>query len=505
MNRGTDTILHRFTQQTADLKDIFEETAKRMIVGAMAYTHTRMRSDDTQPPGQSQGHGGSFHSQPIQVHPHLFSSIGPSVPTTSSYFRSPEQAELVQTTPGKEHVLGILPTGSGKSLSFFSAPLLDPSGLYIVITPLTALTEDMGRRLDESHGIRGGIYPQFSELDGQLVFAAAHHAGTDVFYNWAEKQVGRLRRIFIDECHHVYLSSSYRPCFRLFHRLTGLGKPFTFLSATVLPDSISLLCEAMGISERTLRVIRASTARPNIRYSVTQVPKHEDMYDVVTTFCRKCNIKPKDRGIIYTRTTADAREVAKRLGCDFYISKVCDDAEANTKEKQGRLERWKRGDNLWIVGTQCLGEGIDQDNIRYVVHYNVTTLIGLAQETGRAGRDGQPAYSYVFWNELPWISSKPSTERPTHEFPGYYDVEAGHTHYGVHELQIYLHEQYQCLRIRLMGALDGKAHSCAALGGTPCANCERVSNVSHKSIVLFIHTYTATGKDPDKHVSRHQF
>ncbi len=352
-------VLVSIDRQTAELKRTMEEGSKRLMINSMQYTHARLSSNSNRSLPQQ------FNMVPIQVHPQLFEQIRHILPSGSTYFQSPQQAELVQSMLGKENILAIMPTGSGKSLAFFSAPCLDPTGLYIVVTPLTALTEDMGRRLGQNHLIRGGIYPQFSEQNGQLVFVAAHLAGSDQFFSWLDPQESHLRWVFIDECHHIYLLSTYRVCFRLFHKLMGLKKPFTFLSSTVLPQSIELLCGAMGISQPTLRIIRAPIARPNISYSVTCIREEDDMVATVTSFCCKFLLNADDHGIIYSTMIADAKLLAEALGCDYYVSKVDEDPETNVKKKRAVMQRWQEGKeaaNKWIVGTQCLGEGIDQSN-----------------------------------------------------------------------------------------------------------------------------------------------
>ncbi|KAK0493018.1 hypothetical protein EDD18DRAFT_1108610 [Armillaria luteobubalina] len=413
-------FLASFDKRTNELKRTMEESTQRLMINSMQYTHTRLSSSDNRSPSQQ------FNKVPIQVHPQLFREIQYVLPSGSIGFQSPQQAELVQSTLGKENILAIMPTGSGKSLSFFAAPCLDVDGLYIVVTPLTALTEDMGRRLGQNHAVRGGIYPKFSSQDGQLIFVAAHHAGTDQFLRWLGPQQSRLRRVFIDECHHIYLSSTYRACFRLFHKLTNLKKPFTFLSSTVLPQSIPLLCNA---SNNTRAI-----ARPNITYSVRRIPEEEDLMPL-----SRC--LPKG------------------------LSWVDADPETNAQRRR------------WIVGTQCLGEGIDQSNVRIVVHANVTTLIDVVQQTGRGGRDWKEAFSFIFWNQLPWTSKRDGqTSILPDDWDDCYDVVVGPEHYGIDELIIFLQAEFQCRRILLVGPHDGEAHSCAALGGTLCDNCRRVAD-----------------------------
>ncbi|KAK0485631.1 P-loop containing nucleoside triphosphate hydrolase protein [Armillaria novae-zelandiae] len=278
-----------------------------------------------------------------------------------------------------------MPVGSGRSLAFFSAPHLDQEGLFIVVTPLMALAEDMGRRLGQNHAVHGGIYPQFSAQNGQLIFVVARHAEADRFLGWLEVQSSHLWHVFIDECHHIYLSTTYHACFHLFHRLTKLNKPFTFLSSTVLPQSIPLLCSAMGISQEMLQIICAPIARPNISYSITHIPEAENMLDVVMGFCHNFQLGPDDCGIIYSRTIADAKLLAEVLRCEYYASKVDLDEEINMGKKWAIIKRWQQGKgvaNRWIVRTQCFGEGIDQSNVQITAHYNVMTLLDIIEQTG---------------------------------------------------------------------------------------------------------------------------
>jgi hypothetical protein len=180
---------------------------------------------------------------PIQVHPRLLDCVSALLPRgIPPHFKIVEQAEALQSNSLNTHVLVVMPTGSGKSLTFFGAPLMYPDKLFVVITPLIALTEDLARRLSETT-IRGGKWLDIRDpFQAQLVIVSAHEAGTHDFFTWARSHRPRLGRIFIDEAHHIYTSDTYRTCFRLFDMITRLGVPITFLSATVFPRSVRILC-----------------------------------------------------------------------------------------------------------------------------------------------------------------------------------------------------------------------------------------------------------------------
>ncbi|KAK0460308.1 hypothetical protein IW261DRAFT_1429163 [Armillaria novae-zelandiae] len=147
-----------------------QQSNELLMINSMADTHTRLPSNGNHPQLRR------FNTEPIQVHPKLFEHIRSFQPSGSIYFQLPQQAELVQSTLRQENILAIMPAGSGRSLAFFSVLHLDQEGLFIVVTPLTALAEHMGRRLGQNHVAHGGIYPQFSAQNGQLVFVAARRA-----------------------------------------------------------------------------------------------------------------------------------------------------------------------------------------------------------------------------------------------------------------------------------------------------------------------------------------
>ncbi|KAJ3888613.1 hypothetical protein GG344DRAFT_79608 [Lentinula edodes] len=152
-------------------------------------------------------------------------------------FTSAEQAELVNSVGSLQHVFGIIETGGGKSLAFLGAPFLFPRHLFVVVSPLIALTQDLKRRLLET-GINGGIWREdsYDEHSAQLILVSAHKAGSDEFLHWitcdAVRQ--RLKRVFIDEAHKIVTDSDFRSCFKRFPNLVRSSVPITFLSGSYL-------------------------------------------------------------------------------------------------------------------------------------------------------------------------------------------------------------------------------------------------------------------------------
>lgn len=378
----------------------------------------------------------------------------------------PEQALLVNSVGSSCHVIGVLPTGAGKSVAFFGAPILLPSRLFIVISPLVALTADLRRRLQEL-SIIGGVFGS-DDLDpstAQLCLVSAHIAGTDRFDKWVRSKsvTERLCRIFIDEAHKILTDDKFRPCFKLFYRLTGVGVPITFLSGSLMPRSVPDLLKKMKIEELNIvDEIRCYTGRPNLGYLLEDRLSSEDLIlprilELVRT--SEASFKVDDRGIIYVSRVALAHEIAEALNCPKYIGSM------DTAARDEAFESWRQGlASKWIVATEAFGQGVDFAHVRITIHENPSSLVNWYQECGRAGRDRLPAFCHTLWTRLP---SVPPASDPDHR--------------GQMEMGALL-QTTNCIRLSC-ASLDRDAFSCNAIDGELCSNCTKVQEVRFISLL----------------------
>ena len=380
-------------------------------------------------------------------------------------FSSPQQAEAVQTNVTDRHVLYIAATGSGKSLTFLSAPLIYPEKMFIVVTPLVALTDDLARRLAAT-SITGGKWQDVRRRDpfhARLVLVSAHEAGHYDFIRWAKSHQTRIGRIFIDEAHHLITAHTYRDCFKLFELITGLAIPVTFLSATIFPKSVPALCQAMRIDPALLHVIRTHTTRPNIRYTRTKSESTEEMMDKLDALFRSISLSEEERGLIFCTKISNCQVVAERLGISYYVANIIqDDPVANLEVRKRLDQQWRDGRTIsdrWMVATLCFGQGINVDHVRWVIHVEVSNFMNYVQETGRAGRDGLPARAHLFYTHLPPLKF----------------IRDPLDHGGVRDMRHFL-EAACCRRLSLHTPTDGTAHSCAALTGL-CDWCDDLYKV----------------------------
>jgi superfamily II DNA helicase RecQ len=410
-------------------------------------------------------------SFPFFVHPNVLDVLRPLLPYGQKpRFTCPQQADAIQSCTSNSHVLIVMPTGSGKSLAFFSAPLLMPDKMFLVVTPLVALTNDMSRRLASTQ-IEGGKWStSLNPFTTQLVLVSAHQAGTTDFFLWAKNNTARIHRIFIDEAHHIITSDNYRECFKLFDMLTELGKPITFLTATLFDRSIPRLCERMRIDPALLLQIRACTSRPNVKIQVTRCIDSDTVLDKIKGLFQAIELSSTERGLVFCTTIANCKLVARTLGIDYYVATLKPQEEENMQERARLEAQWRDGitpAHRWMVATLCFGQGIDFPGVRWIIHMETRNLLTYAQEIGRAGRDGNTAYAHLFYTRLPMLTDTPI--RQDHE--------------GYQEMIEYL-ESSQCRRLTL-GKLDPVAFSCAALSAELCDNCQAATLV-YLSVAFFL-------------------
>ncbi|GLB36937.1 hypothetical protein LshimejAT787_0312240 [Lyophyllum shimeji] len=405
--------------------------------------------------------------QTILVHPNLLSRLASLLPYGRELrWTCPEQAELVQACLTDKHVLAVLPTGSGKTLSFFGAALIHPQDLFLVILPLKALVDDMERRLAAT-SINGGVYPRADGSTSRIVLVPYNLAATDEFREWSQASRYRLNRIFVDEAHQIY-TSDFRKEFALLTNLTALKKPITFLSATIFPRSVDILCDWMKIPRELLYEIRAPTNRKNIQYRVEHVEDKQELEDRLIDLVKSVKLEDDERGLIYCKSIGRVERLKAKLQFPHYISHMEDDKEKNAQLKIHLQEAWRRGKepgHKWMIATACFGQGIDYAKVRYVIHYDVRGIMDFVQEVGRAGRDGGLAYSVLFWSKKPglWEDKQPGD------------------HTGLAEMGEFLTTKW--CRLLKFECVDGVAHSCPSIPGAPlCDNCLSASLSDHNNI-----------------------
>lgn len=387
-------------------------------------------------------------------------------------WKSAEQKEgmrRIMAMRGGEVLIVVLPTGGGKSV-FFTLPALLPSTreeVDVVIVPFIALADDIVKNAVES-GI-DCIRWQSAAVDGrehpqrapQLLVVSADLAETEEFIMHADmlRAQGKLRRIFVDECHTVIMDVSYR---RKLEKLRGIhryGCPVVLLTAT-LPVGLEGWFRTVMIAEDA-DMIRASTVKLNIRYRVVKVKGgRSGMEKAVMVFAGQLGERMggDQKGVIYCRSQKQTGDLAKALRCGAYHS------DMSAKSREEVLASWVEGqsDSRWIVATTGLGTGVNIKGIVAVIHADKPYgLVDFMQQTGRGGRrEGETVESIIVLQEgrQAWMDECRN------------DAEQA----NCKAIERFI-EAEGCRRVGLGEFMDGCGRSCSELAGAErCDRCKAV-------------------------------
>ncbi|KAF9489145.1 hypothetical protein BDN71DRAFT_1435597 [Pleurotus eryngii] len=299
----------------------------------------------------------------------------------SKSFKSPKQATIFEYILQNLHLaFGILGTGGGKSLMFYGPPLVEPSGITVVVLPFIALAEEQFSTA-EMHSIPISMWPNdninFDTV--QLIIVPAHEAGTELFVNFVKATVGikKLKRIIYDEAHQI-LMSAYHSCYDNLSCVTVQNDPLHFLSATLLPQSVAAIAHAARFHLDTFCDV--STEKDN-----------KWMLERVVSICHSeySKLEEKDRILIYYSSYDECDTLKVLLGYPVYKSKIEDglDPSTNATCRKAISDDWRVGNPRTLIATTSFGNGIDYAHVRLVVTLNPYNASDTVQQTGRAGAD----------------------------------------------------------------------------------------------------------------------
>jgi ATP-dependent DNA helicase RecQ len=310
-----------------------------------------------------------------------------------------EQAEIVRHVAEGNDALVLMPTGGGKSLCY-QLPALLRDGVAIVVSPLIALMQDQVDALRQL-GVRAACLN--SSLDAAAAQAVEHQllaAELDLLYVAPERLLtprflslldrAPLALFAIDEAHCVsQWGHDFRPEYR---ELTILHErwpavPRIALTATADPPTQREIAERLQLEDA--RRFVSSFDRPNIRYTVVQ---KENAKRQLLDF-----LQPHRgaAGIVYCLSRRKVEETAEFLAGNG-IDAVPYHAGMDSAVRIANQRRFLRGEGVVVVATIAFGMGIDKPDVRFVAHTDLPKSIeGYYQETGRAGRDGEPAEAWM--------------------------------------------------------------------------------------------------------------
>lgn len=312
-----------------------------------------------------------------------------------SRFRQGQEALIDAILSGRD-VLGVMPTGGGKSLCY-QVPALMLSGVTLVISPLISLMKDQVSALKKSGITAAYINSSLTSDQLRLVYERTSKGAYKLLYIAPERLITKeflaliqkieISLVSVDEAHCIsQWGQDFRPSYlkiadfidALPHRPVVAAFTAT-ATAEVQQDIIRLLrlidpmCNVTGFD------------RPNLFFDV-QSPKNK--MSVLLNLLRE---RKEKNGIIYCATRASVERICQHL-CDKGISATCYHAGLDEATRRSNQDAFQFDRKNVMVATNAFGMGIDKSNVNFVIHYNMTkSLEAYYQEAGRAGRDGEPA------------------------------------------------------------------------------------------------------------------
>ena len=317
-------------------------------------------------------------------------------------FRPRQEAIIANALAGR-HGLVIIPTGGGKSLCY-QLPAMATGGLTLVVSPLIALMKDQVDAL-RANGIPAAFINStlsFDELGRvqqaalagglRILYAAPERVSTPGFRRFLESL--RVGLIAIDEAHCISeWGHDFRPDYRNLAELRSRfpDTPVMALTATATERVREDITAQLRLGDCPRFI--SSFDRANLTYSVQ--PKQR-------TFRKLVELLDERRGesaIIYCFSRRETESLAERLTASGHPA-LAYHAGLDPETRRRAQERFIDGEVPIVAATIAFGMGIDKPDIRLVVHYSLPKSIeGYYQETGRAGRDGQPSDCVLFFSE----------------------------------------------------------------------------------------------------------
>ena len=315
----------------------------------------------------------------------------------------PAQEAPIASLLRNEDVIGIMPTGAGKSICF-QIPALCKAGLTIVFSPLISLMKDqvdgllvqnIPAALINSTLTQAEFNKTMYEVRSgkiKLLYIAPERLGSNFFCNILRALP--IAQVIVDEAHCISeWGHDFRPSYRLIGEwLNSLPKrpivgAFTATATKYVENDIKKL---LGLDKANVYV--TGFDRPNLSFSVIRTPKR---MDYVVHYVRQ---HANENGIIYCATRKDVDRVYENLTRTGI--KVGHYHGGLSDEVRREMQNAYADDKLQVmVATNAFGMGIDKSNVRYVLHYQMPrNMESYYQEAGRAGRDGAPAECILLYS-----------------------------------------------------------------------------------------------------------
>lgn len=317
----------------------------------------------------------------------------------------PLQADIIRRIVDGKDSLVLMPTGGGKSICF-QLPAIYLQGTALVVSPLIALMKDQVEGLIANGIPAAALNSLMPEAEQQRVKLMAERGKLKLLYisperlmaeiNWFLPRLD-LSLIAIDEAHCVsHWGHDFRPEYTQLAILKERFPKVPVVALTATADKITRqdIVEQLKLTDPQIFI--SSFDRPNLSLTVRRGMNKREKMSTIARFIRQ---RPGTSGIIYCMKRDDTVELASELTYRMHIPAIAYHAGLPTAERTRAQEDFINDRVSVVCATVAFGMGIDKSNVRWVIHFNMPRSIeNYYQEIGRAGRDGLPSDTLLFYS-----------------------------------------------------------------------------------------------------------